>query len=124
MFLNITPPITHRTNPHEFILTLDENPLTEFVELPDDAMGKKLSKQHDNNNQEQSTKTENGANNNTESNADEDEEENSEGLWYSNVLCGVLRGALEMVCLEIFNTNNANENLNFLFSLPQRLITK
>ncbi|KAK0555563.1 hypothetical protein OC861_002872 [Tilletia horrida] len=43
----------------EFALTLDENPLAEFVELPPDARAK--------------------------------------GLWFSNVLCGVIRGALEMV---------------------------
>jgi len=43
-----------------FTLTLDENPLTEFVELPEEAI--------------------------------------EGGLWFSNVLCGVLRGALEMVC--------------------------
>ena len=42
-----------------FTLTLDENPLTEFVELPEEAI--------------------------------------EAGLWFSNVLCGVLRGALEMV---------------------------
>lgn len=43
-----------------FSLILDENPLAEFVELPDEAL--------------------------------------EGGLWFSNVLCGVLRGALEMVC--------------------------
>ena len=42
-----------------FSLILDENPLAEFVELPDEAL--------------------------------------QGGLWYSNVLCGVIRGALEMV---------------------------
>jgi hypothetical protein len=42
-----------------FTLTLDENPLAEFVELPEDAL--------------------------------------EGGLLFSNVLCGVLRGALEMV---------------------------
>ena len=42
-----------------FTLTFDENPLAEFVELPDDAL--------------------------------------EGGLWFSNVYCGVLRGALEMV---------------------------
>jgi trafficking protein particle complex subunit 3 len=42
-----------------FTLTLEENPLAEFVELPEAAL--------------------------------------EGGLWYSNVLCGVLRGALEMV---------------------------
>lgn len=40
-------------------MTLDENPLAEFVELPEDAL--------------------------------------EGGLWFSNVLCGVLRGSLEMV---------------------------
>jgi hypothetical protein len=40
-------------------LTFEENPLSEFAELPRDAK--------------------------------------EGGLWFSNVLCGVLRGALEMV---------------------------
>lgn len=42
-----------------FTLILDENPLAEFVELPEEAL--------------------------------------DGGLWFSNVLCGVIRGALEMV---------------------------
>jgi trafficking protein particle complex subunit 3 len=42
-----------------FTLTLDENPLAEFVELPEEVL--------------------------------------EGGLWFSNVLCGVIRGALEMV---------------------------
>lgn len=77
-FLNITPGVTHMAAPPPpsarpnstpapqssgpgsyFTLTLDENPLAEFVELPDDAL--------------------------------------EGGLWFSNVLCGVLRGSLEMV---------------------------
>jgi len=41
------------------VLTFEENPLAEFVELPEEAL--------------------------------------EGGLWYSNVLCGVLKGALEMV---------------------------
>jgi hypothetical protein len=41
------------------MLTLDENPLAEFVELPDEVL--------------------------------------EGGLWFSNVLCGIIRGALEMV---------------------------
>jgi trafficking protein particle complex subunit 3 len=81
-FLNITPNVTHSAPPSaplpgtrpagtpapplsgagsSFMLTLDENPLAEFVELPEDAL--------------------------------------EGGLWFSNVLCGVLRGSLEMVCL-------------------------
>ncbi|KAG1827157.1 transport protein particle complex subunit [Suillus subaureus] len=79
-FLNITPTVTHSSAPppssrstgaaqqsgvpgSSFILTLDENPLAEFVELPDEAL--------------------------------------EGGLWFSNVLCGVLRGALEMVQMQV-----------------------
>ncbi|KAG2078179.1 transport protein particle complex subunit [Suillus decipiens] len=79
-FLNITPTVTHSGPPppssrptstaqqsgvpgSSFILTLDENPLAEFVELPDEAL--------------------------------------EGGLWFSNVLCGVLRGALEMVQMQV-----------------------
>jgi hypothetical protein len=84
-FLNVTPAVTHSQPPPasprsstpasgqaqqtatatgsqpSFTLTLDENPLAEFVELPEEAI--------------------------------------EGGLWFSNVLCGVLRGALEMVRL-------------------------
>jgi len=77
-FLNITPTVTHFGQPPSspspastsqpisqtisgsyFTLTLDENPLAEFVELPEEAL--------------------------------------EGGLWFSNILCGVIRGALEMV---------------------------
>ncbi len=47
-----------------FSLLFDENPLADFVELPDDGKA-------------------------------QDE------LWFSNILCGVLRGALEMVQMAI-----------------------
>ncbi|KAJ7724467.1 NO signaling/Golgi transport ligand-binding domain-containing protein [Mycena maculata] len=82
-FLNITPTVTHTSAPalpssgrpastgptsqatagSSFTLTLDENPLAEFVELPDEAL--------------------------------------EGGLWFSNVLCGVIRGALEMVQMQV-----------------------
>jgi len=81
-FLNIVPTITHGVSPpppspkpdgatsatqpaigSTFTLTLDENPLAEFVELPDEAL--------------------------------------EGGLWFSNVLCGVIRGALEMVQMQV-----------------------
>ncbi|KAG6899309.1 hypothetical protein C0993_011367 [Termitomyces sp. T159_Od127] len=79
-FLNIMPNITHGATPalsakpdsvavtsvstgSTFTLTLDENPLTEFVELPEEAV--------------------------------------EGGLWFSNVLCGVIRGALEMVQMQV-----------------------
>jgi hypothetical protein len=61
MFLNITPTVTNWTADNkQFSLLFDENPLADFVELPDDGKA-------------------------------QDE------LWFSNILCGVLRGALEMV---------------------------
>jgi len=79
MFLNISPMITHSTtvapasatsankqvqNPlPSFGLILDENPLADFVELPEEALDGQL--------------------------------------WFSNVLCGVLRGALEMVQMQV-----------------------
>jgi hypothetical protein len=61
MYFNTTPSITNWTaDGKTFSLIFDENPLNDFVELPDD--GKAQNE-----------------------------------LWYSNMLCGVLRGALEMV---------------------------
>ncbi|KAI8968917.1 transport protein particle complex subunit [Mycotypha africana] len=64
MFLNITPTVTDWSSDNkEFSLVFDENPLVDFVELPDDAL--------------------------------------EGGLWYSNIYCGVLRGALEMVQMQV-----------------------
>jgi len=65
IFLNITPTITNwTTDGKQFSLLFDENPLADFVELPDDGRA-------------------------------QDE------LWFSNILCGILRGALEMVQMQI-----------------------
>lgn len=65
IFLNITPTVTNWTADNKsFSLLFDENPLADFVELPDDGKA-------------------------------QDE------LWFSNILCGVLRGALEMVQMAI-----------------------
>ncbi len=65
IFLNITPHVTNWTSDgNQFSLVYDENPLADFVELPDDGRS-------------------------------QDE------LWYSNILCGVLRGALEMVQMQV-----------------------
>lgn len=81
-FLNITPtvlfPNQPPTQPRDFILQFDENPLTEFVELPEDAIPPRIPSD------QQSIESEGLS--------------AKEGLWYSNVLCGVIRGALEMVC--------------------------
>ncbi|CCC12807.1 unnamed protein product [Sordaria macrospora k-hell] len=65
IFLNVTPTITNWTSDNkQFSLIFDENPLADFVELPDDGRA-------------------------------QDE------LWFSNILCGVLRGALEMVQMQV-----------------------
>lgn len=65
MFLNVTPTIDNWTADNkQFSLLLDDNPLAEFVELPDDGRAYKE-------------------------------------LWYSNILAGVIRGALEMVQLQV-----------------------
>jgi hypothetical protein len=65
IFLNITPAVTNWTSDSkQFSLIFDENPLADFVELPDDGRA-------------------------------QDE------LWYSNIFCGVLRGALEMVQMQV-----------------------
>jgi len=78
MFLNIVPGVSHSAPAPpptssssmpgmipgaSFTLILDENPLAEFAELPEEAL--------------------------------------EGGLWFSNVLCGVLRGALEMVQMQV-----------------------
>ncbi|KAF9179809.1 transport protein particle 22 kDa subunit [Haplosporangium sp. Z 767] len=64
MFLNITPAVTNiSADGREFSLVLEENPLAECVELPDQAI--------------------------------------MDEFWYSNILCGVLRGSLEMVQMQV-----------------------
>lgn len=71
IFLNITPTITNWANQEkQFSLMFDENPLADFVELPDDGRA-------------------------------QDE------LWFSNILCGILRGALEMVGAQLVNAQRA-----------------
>ncbi|KAJ5096292.1 transport protein particle complex subunit [Penicillium alfredii] len=65
IFLNVTPTVTNwASDNNQFSLIFEENPLADFVELPDDGRA-------------------------------QDE------LWFSNILCGVLRGALEMVQMQI-----------------------
>jgi len=62
MFLNVTAAVANwSADEKEFSLLLEENPLTEFVELP----------------------------------------ENCANLQYCNILCGVIRGALEMVQIKV-----------------------
>ncbi|CAI8049891.1 Trafficking protein particle complex subunit 3 [Geodia barretti] len=62
MFLGVVPTVANwSAKGDEFSLILDQNPLVDFVELP----------------------------------------ETHQGLLYSNIICGVIRGALEMVQLEV-----------------------
>ena len=64
MFLNVGASVSNWNAEHtECSLTLDENPLNDFVELPDAAL--------------------------------------EASFHYSNVLCGVIRGALEMLQLRV-----------------------
>ena len=73
IFLNITPTVTNWTADNkQFSLIFEENPLADFVELPDDGRA-------------------------------QDE------LWYSNILCGIIRGSLEMVCTRsLFQSSTLN----------------
>jgi len=65
IFLNIAPTVVNwSADNKQFSLLFEENPLADFVELPDDGKA-------------------------------QDE------LWYSNILCGILRGALEMVQMQV-----------------------
>ncbi|KAK5171012.1 uncharacterized protein LTR77_004156 [Saxophila tyrrhenica] len=65
VFMNITPTVSNWSKEADsFHLVFEDNPLADFVELPDDGRA-------------------------------QDE------LWYSNILCGVIRGALEMVQMQV-----------------------
>jgi len=86
-FLNISPTVIYPTQQgqgqgqgpvKEFSLVFDENPLAEFVELPEDALPPSAGSQ-------------------TQGQAQASGTSAKEGLWFSNVLCGVIRGALEMI---------------------------
>ncbi|KAI9612131.1 hypothetical protein H4Q26_008223 [Puccinia striiformis f. sp. tritici PST-130] len=84
MFLGYSPHVSH--NPQvtsglrEFTLGFDENVLAEFVELPEDALGAQIKPGP------ATAGTETGS---------------VGGLWYSQILCGVIRGALEMVGMAV-----------------------
>jgi trafficking protein particle complex subunit 3 len=72
-----------------FVLTLEENPLAEFVELPESALPTSKT----------SSATPQGGQFTGQQEAAAGAQDQG-GLWYSNVLCGVLRGALEMVQMQ------------------------
>ena len=80
IFLNITPTVTNWTSDNkQFSLIFEENPLADFVELPDDGRA-------------------------------QDE------LWYSNILCGILRGALEMVSHTFVSPSNWSRTFRMRFT--------
>lgn len=86
MFLNISPTVTNWTSDNnQFSLIFEENPLADFVELPDDGRA-------------------------------QDE------LWFSNILCGVLRGSLEMVrrlALDPMNVRSRESKVDGLTQLDR-----
>lgn len=86
MFLNISPTVTNWTSDNnQFSLIFEENPLADFVELPDDGRA-------------------------------QDE------LWFSNILCGVLRGSLEMVrrlALDSMNVRSRERKVDGLTQLDR-----
>ena len=68
VFLNVVPEIKGwREDGRECRIALEENPLGDWVELPDDGRSQGKG------------------------------EDGGEGLWYSQMLCGVIKGACEMV---------------------------
>jgi len=76
MFLGVAAQIRNwNSEGNEFTIALEENPLTDFVELPNEY----------------------------------------KDLWYSNIQCGVIRGALEMV----WNTYSAPFGQSVLFNMFQ-----
>lgn len=84
IFLNVTPSVINwSADSKSFSLVLEENPLADFVELPDDGRA-------------------------------QDE------LWYSNILCGVIRGALEMVGA-VSSTLPLTEHTNPVFAVQVQM---
>jgi hypothetical protein len=79
MFLGVTAQVASwSADEKEFSLVLDDNPLTDFVELP----------------------------------------EGYSNLFYSNILCGVIRGALEMVPIFHFTSSSFSEFLSYHRTYP------
>lgn len=86
MFLNITPQVTNWTSDNkQFSLVFDENPLADFVELPDDGRAQ-------------------------------------EELWYSNILCGIIRGALEQVRAKDHYSLKSLSSYTLVHALTKRLL--
>ncbi|KAJ1545086.1 transport protein particle 22 kDa subunit [Cladochytrium tenue] len=92
MFLGISPTVANwSADSKEFSLLLDDNPLAEFVELPEDATTA-------------AAPSSSSASLSTSPSATDPAAAAAPPptpLAYSNLLCGVLRGALEMVLLQV-----------------------
>lgn len=91
VFMNITPTVTNWSQDGKsFVLVFEENPLADFVELPDDGRAQNE-------------------------------------LWYSNILCGVIRGACEMVgtlyLRQLREVSDADHPLNYRFKCRSRHIS-
>jgi len=93
-YLGITPKITDWSDKqNEFTLVLDQNPLTDFVELNEpEQFTKEL---------ESNLGVGDQVNSAIEQLELDDTAVSTRGLNYCQLLCGIIRGALEMVQLEI-----------------------
>jgi hypothetical protein len=95
MFLNISPAVsTVAPDGKSFSLVFDENPLAEFVELPEDA--KRGNREIIDPNLKKQSEANATLNAPPKSHLSQ-----KSPLWFSNILCGVIRGALEMVQLQV-----------------------
>ncbi|KAI9179285.1 hypothetical protein H9P43_005948 [Blastocladiella emersonii ATCC 22665] len=94
MFLNLVPTVANLSaDGRSFSLVFDENPLAEFVELPDDAKrpaGTVVV-----------APSSSSATGGAAATAGGSAGAAATPLWFSNVLCGVVRGCLEMMQLQV-----------------------
>ncbi|KAI3630200.1 hypothetical protein MIR68_011635 [Amoeboaphelidium protococcarum] len=111
MFLNISPLVSGWSQDgKECVLTLDENPLAEYVEFPPatlfDVVSTHSSQQGQQQSSSSSDENKQPAGNLNAKNAPQVSSNSASGstlndLWWSNIYCGVLRGALEMVQMQV-----------------------
>lgn len=95
MYLNVTPTIANMSaDGKSFTLIFDENPLSEFVELPIQCKRPEPASSHSS--IISPTKKYNDSISDIEP-----EKQHHTPLWYSNILCGVIRGSLEMLQLQV-----------------------
>lgn len=101
MFLNIVPNITYwSADGRTFQLTFSENPLSDFVELPDELDDENDYDEDVEGIVEDEDAIGTGMRDLTLGGRSTRRGNARKELWYSNILCGVLKGALEMVQLD------------------------